>query len=66
MISTLASSLFDPDWLRTGSGNTMARSGSCCAPGALLLDPRVNLLPSEVAESHHNILSSDLRTNLRH
>lgn len=35
--------------------DTLAGSGPCCAPGALLLDPRVNILPSP-----------DQRTNLRH
>jgi hypothetical protein len=44
----------------------MARSESCCASDTLLLDPRVNILASKVAESPHKIPSPDLRTNLRH
>jgi hypothetical protein len=44
----------------------MAGSGSCRAPGTLLLDSRVNILPSEVAESPHKTPSPGLRTNLRH
>ena len=44
----------------------MARSGSCRVPGALLLDPGLIILLSEVGESPHKIPSPDLRTNLRH
>ena len=62
----LGSPVYDPDRIRTGFGNKLAESGSCRAPGTLLLDPRVNILPSEVAESPHKIPSPDLRTNLRH
>ncbi|OQE62858.1 hypothetical protein PENNAL_c0258G02342, partial [Penicillium nalgiovense] len=38
----------------------------CCASGTLLLDPGVDILPSEAAESPHKTPSPDLRTNLRH
>jgi hypothetical protein len=44
----------------------LAWSGSCCTPGTLLLDHRVNILPSEVAKSPPKTSSPDLRTNLRH
>jgi hypothetical protein len=52
--------------LDTGSGITLVRSGTCCAPRTLLLDPRVNILLSEVAERSHKTPSPDLRTKLRH
>lgn len=44
----------------------MPRSGGICAPGTLILHPRVIILPSGVAESPQKTLSPDLRTNLRH
>jgi hypothetical protein len=44
----------------------MTRSGSCCAPGALILGPGLIILLSEAAESPHKIPLPDLRTNMSH